>query len=200
MLRLVVLGSTRGTSLQPIIDAIAHGTLQATIVLVVSNKPDALILERARTHGIPAVYLDMKKNHGSEDERQKTREEYDRDIMTLLDQHHIDLILLIGYMRLLSSAFVQKWHKKIMNVHPSLLPKFPGGMDLDVHRAVLEAGEKETGCTVHWVDEGVDTGDIIVQKKCSVEPTDTPETLKAKVQALEGAALIEAIERISNSG
>ena len=83
-----------------------------------------------------------------------------------------------------------------MNVHPSLLPKFAGGMDLEVHRGVLATHEKETGCTIHWVDEGVDTGKIIVQKKCSVETTDTPETLKAKVQALEGEAFIEAIQRV----
>lgn len=194
MLRLAVLGSTKGTSLQPIIEAIERGELDARIELAISNQPDAYILERARQHGIRARYVDMMADRGLATERKKTRVEYDHEIMELLNQSRANLVLLIGYMRLLSPQFVSHWRQKIMNVHPSLLPKFAGEMDLDVHGDVLAAGEKETGCTIHWVDESKDTGEIIVQKKCSVEPHDTPESLKTKVQKLEGEAFIEAIK------
>ncbi|MBI5728611.1 MAG: phosphoribosylglycinamide formyltransferase [Candidatus Magasanikbacteria bacterium] len=180
-----VLGSTRGTCLESIIIAIETGNLNATIEIVVSNKVDAPILERARRHGIEAHFLDPVG---------QTREEFDAKITRLLQDKKVDLIILIGYMRLLSPSFVARWKNKIMNIHPSLLPAFAGGMDLNVHRAVLASGTKETGCTIHFVDEGVDTGKIIVQNKCSVMDSDTPETLKSRVQALEGAAFIEAIK------
>jgi len=104
------------------------------------------------------------------------------------------LILLIGYMRILSPTFTTKYKNKILNVHPSLLPKFAGGMDTNVHEEVLKAGEKETGCTIHLVDEGVDTGKIILQKSYQIKSADTPETLKQKVQKLEGEAFIEVIK------
>lgn len=186
---LAILGSTRGTSSQPIIDAIASGKLNATIELIISNKPDAFILERAKTHSILSKYISPDG---------KTREQFDAEVMELLDSHHVDLVLLIGYMRFLSRPFVERWRNKIMNVHPSLLPAFAGGMDLAVHQAVLDAGVTETGCTIHYVDEGADTGPIIIQKKCLVEPTDTAETLKAKVQKLEGEAFIEAIQKFQH--
>ena len=152
---------------------------------MISNKPDAYILERARRHGIEAHFLDPAG---------KTREAFDEAVMKTLDEKKIDLVLLIGYMRFLSPCFVARWRSHVMNVHPSLLPAFAGGMDMNVHQAVLDAGVTETGCTIHYVDEGADTGPIIVQKKCSVDPEDTVETLKAKVQTLEGEAFIEAIQ------
>lgn len=183
-IKLAILGSTRGTSLQPIIDAIAQGKLDASIEVVISNKSDAYILERVKNHNIPALFIESKG---------KTREQFDAEVMKILDEKKIDLVLLIGYMRFLSKPFVEKWWNKIMNVHPSLLPAFAGGMDLNVHQAVLDAGVKETGCTIHFVDEGADTGEIIIQKKCSVDPGETAETLKTKVQKLEGEAFIEAI-------
>jgi formyltetrahydrofolate-dependent phosphoribosylglycinamide formyltransferase len=176
-LKMAVLGSTRGTDMEAIIDAIEEGQLAATIDIVISNKPNAYILERAGNHKIPSVCL--------------LREE---DMLRTLQEKNIDLIILIGYMHILSPVFVGKWRNKIMNVHPSLLPAFAGGMDLDVHQAVLNSGIKETGCTIHFVDEGADTGPIIVQKKCSVDALDTPETLKVKVQQLEGEAFVEAIQ------
>lgn len=177
-LRLAVLGSTRGTDMQAIIDATHDGRLNASIDIVISNKPEAYILERARNHHIEAAIL--------------MREE---DMLAVLKEKSIDLVLLIGYMRLLSPAFVHAWRNKIMNVHPSLLPAFAGGMDLSVHQAVINSGVKETGCTIHFVDEGADTGPIIVQKKCSVEPHDTADTLKERVQKLEGEAFVEAIQK-----
>jgi phosphoribosylglycinamide formyltransferase-1 len=184
MIRLGVLGSTRGSSLQPVIDAIREKRLSASIEIIISNKSDALILERAKDAAIPFQFIDGKG---------WTREAFDQQVTTLLRYHRVDLIVLVGYMRILSAGFIRDWKNKIINVHPSLLPAFAGKMDLDVHRAVLEAHLKETGCTVHIVTEEVDAGPIVVQKKCNVLAGDTPETLKARVQAIEGEALIEAI-------
>lgn len=188
IVQLAVLGSTRGTDMQAIIDAIKNGDLNAKINVVISNKADAYILERAKNHDIEAVFIDPKG---------KNREQFDQEVIKILDSKNIDLILLIGYMRIISVPFVEKFRNIIYNVHPSLLPAFAGGMDTDVHTEVIKSGVKETGCTVHIVDEGVDTGPIIIQKKCSVEEGETPDTLKVKVQKLEGEALIEAIKNFT---
>jgi len=185
--RLAVLGSTRGTVMQAIIDASRERKINAEIVLVVSNKKNAFILERAKNANIHAEYVEPQH---------LTREEYDKKLSALLKKHHIDFILLIGYMRILSPFFVQEWRDKIVNVHPSLLPAFAGGMDKDVHQAVLDANVKETGCTVHYVTEEVDQGPILIQKKCHVLPDDDAEKLKARVQLLEGDALVEAIQKV----
>jgi len=190
MIRLGILGSTRGSSLLPIIDAIAAQQLDAQINVIISNKADALILQKAAQHQLPFQFINPA---------QLTREDYDRKVTSALQQHEVDYVILIGYLRILSAEFVSTWHNKVLNVHPSLLPDFAGGMDLDVHRAVLDAGVKETGCTVHIVTEEVDAGPIVVQKKCLVERDDTPESLKARVQALEGTALIEAVQLLSNN-
>lgn len=187
MLRLGILGSTRGTAMLPILAAIEEQRLSASVEVVISNKADALILSRAKSHGIETYHLEP---------RDLTREQYDEKVSALLRQKQVDLILLIGYMRILSNAFVTEWANKMVNIHPSLLPAFAGKMDLDVHRAVLQSGVKETGCTVHYVTADVDAGPILLQMKCVVLPTDTPEILKARVQALEGKALIEAINQL----
>lgn len=184
MISLAIMGSTRGTDMQAIIDAIQEKKLAAQIHLVVSNKENAYILERARHYNLKTVFVDPKGI---------TRESYDNRISRLMKDAKIDLIILIGYMRILSDDFVRDWQNKIINVHPSLLPAFAGGMDSHVHQQVLEAKVKETGCTVHIVTEKVDRGPIVVQKKCDVLQNDTVETLKKRVQALEGQALIEAI-------
>ena len=185
-LRIAVLGSTRGTDLQAVIDAIESGGLDAEVVCVISNRRKAYILERARKHGIEAIYISPKG---------LSREEYDRLVMKELEKRApIDLVLLIGYMRILSNEFVRRYRWRIMNIHPSLLPAFAGGMDLDVHRAVLDYGVKVTGCTLHFVDEGVDTGPIILQKPVKVDEDDTPETLKSKVQKAEQEIILEAIK------
>lgn len=185
MIRLGVLGSTRGTHLLTLLDAIKEKKLHASIEVVISNKNDALILERARQHNIPS--------YCESDEAQLTN---------LLQEYAIDLIVLIGYMRILKAPFVRQWENKIINIHPSLLPAFAGKMDLDVHRAVLAAGVPETGCSVHYVAEEVDAGPIILQKKCAVLVNDTVESLKTRVQAQEGLALVEAINSLTynNSG
>ena len=184
--RIAILGSTKGTASQPLIDGTKNGQLDASIDLVVSNKADAYILERATTHGLTTLILEKKKG--------ESREDYDRRLVEALSDHQIDLILLIGWMRILSPVFVNAYKGKILNVHPSLLPKFPGGMDMNVHEEVLAAGETESGCTIHYVDESVDGGEILIQKKCSISPDETAESLKAKVQKLEGEAFIEAVK------
>jgi len=185
MIRLGLLGSTRGTHLLTLADAIQHSRLAASIAVVISNKADALILKRAATLGLPAQFVDAQG---------LTREAYDQKISSLLSDYAVDLVVLMGYMRILSTEFVTTWKNKIINVHPSLLPAFAGKMDLDVHRAILAAHLKESGCTVHYVTQAIDAGPIIVQKKCPVLSNDTPESLKQRVQQLEGQALIEAIK------
>lgn len=184
-LKIAVLGSTRGSSMQPIIDAIEAGELNASIEIVVSNKADAGILERAKTHKIEAVALSSTG---------LSRPAFDAEVSKVLKAKNVDLVLLIGYMRILSSAFCNEWANKVLNVHPSLLPDFAGGMDLAVHQAVIDAKKTQSGCTIHFVTEDVDAGPIAVQLKCPVLPTDTAESLKARVQPLEGAAFLHAIK------
>ena len=183
--KLGVLGSTKGTDLQAIIDSIYKNKLDATVEVVISNSSNAYILERAGNHNIPNFFI----SHLS-----KTREQFDDEISALLKKYEVDLVLLIGFMRILSPTFCRKWEGRILNVHPSLLPKYAGGMDMNVHEEVIKNEEVETGCTIHFVTEDVDSGPILIQKKCLVEKIDTPETLKEKVQALEGEAFIEAIK------
>ena len=189
MIRLGVLGSTKGTDLQAILDAIHNDVLDAEVVVVVSNRKNSYILERAEKHNISNIFVTHKG---------KTRGEFDREITTALLQHNADLVLLVGFMRILSTEFCRKWQGRILNVHPSLLPKYAGGMDTNVHEEVLRNGDVETGCTIHFVTEEVDTGPILIQKKCAVDGEDTGESLKIKVQQLEGMAFIEAIEMIAN--
>lgn len=187
-MRLGILGSTRGTHLHTLVNAIQSGELHSSIELVISNKPDAIILQSANIYGLSGQFIDPTN---------LTREAYDEKISSLLHQYDIQLLVLAGYMRLLSTRFVKEWKDKIINVHPSLLPAFAGLMDLDVHRSVLAANQKTTGCTVHYVTEEVDAGPILVQKSCPVLSTDTPESLKARVQGLEAEALVAAIQLFS---
>lgn len=187
MSRLAILGSTRGTNLSALVEAVNKKELNASIELVISNKPDALILERAASFGLQALFVDPKG---------LSRETYDQHLSQLLKECRIDLVVLIGYMRILSPLFVADWSNKIINIHPSLLPAYAGLMNLEVHQAVLDGGEAETGCTVHFVTEEVDAGPIILQKHCPVQEDDNAERLKERVQQLEGAALVEAIQKI----
>lgn len=184
-IKLGVLGSTKGTDLQAVINAINRGELNASVEVVISNRKKAYILQRARDHGIDALFISHKN---------RSREEFDSEVSRELKKRGVQLVLLIGFMRILSAWFCQEWHHRVMNVHPSLLPAFAGGMDMNVHEEVLKAGVKETGCTIHFVTERVDAGPIVVQKMCPVENHDTSESLKEKVQNLEGKAFIEAIQ------
>lgn len=186
MIKLGVLGSMRGSSLQGVIDAIENKTLDARIELIISNRVDAPILERAKTHHIQSLFVNPKN---------LSREEYDQALSVLFKEHQVDLILLVGYMRILSKTFTHDWHHKILNVHPSLLPAFAGLMDTAVHQAVLDSGATETGCTIHRVTDVVDGGEILLQKRCRVETQDTAESLKQKVQALEQLAFVEVLKK-----
>ena len=180
-----VLASTKGTDLQAVIDAIEAKQLNVKISVVISNKEDAYILERAKKHNIEAVFIDSKG---------KEREEFDREVNSTLERYNVDLILLIGYMRILSPWFVNKWKNKIMNIHPSLLPAFAGGMDKEVHAKVLKSGVKETGCTLHFVAEAVDAGPIIMQKKVEIDKNETVDSLKEKVQKAEQEVIVKALK------
>ena len=192
VVKIGVLGSTRGSSLQPIMRAISAGELpNVTIGCVLSNKKDSGILDRAKLHGLPSAHVPCKKG--------TDRATYDAMLTQQLEAHGCELILLVGFMRILSPEFCAKWRNRALNVHPSLLPAFAGGMDLEVHQAVVDAKATESGCTVHMVEEEVDGGAIVVQKKCKVLPTDTAATLKARVQPLEGPALCEAIASVASS-
>jgi len=190
MIRLGVLGSTRGTDLGAILSAINNKKLVAEVSVVISNRENAYILTRAKNHNVPSFFISHKD---------KSREEFDRDVTTILKQYNVELVLLIGFMRILSAEFCQAWRDRVLNVHPSLLPKYAGGMDMNVHEEVLKNGDHETGCTIHFVTETVDDGPVLVQKRCPVETNETMATLKLKVQALEGGAFIEAIQLIQNN-
>ncbi|MDP6820992.1 MAG: phosphoribosylglycinamide formyltransferase [Candidatus Marinimicrobia bacterium] len=185
MIRLGVLGSTNGTDLQAILDAVSAGELDAAVAVVISNRTGAYILERAEINNVPAFFISRKG---------KKREEFDGEITAVLKEHGVDLVLLIGFMRILSPEFCRVWQDRILNVHPSLLPKYAGGMDINVHEEVLKNKDTETGCTIHFVNDVVDAGPILIQKKCNVDPDDTADSLKTKVQTLEGEAFIEAIK------
>ena len=187
MIRLGVLGSTNGTDLQAILDAVSAGKLDADVAVVISNRTGAYILERAEINNVSAFFISHKG---------KKREEFDGEITAVLKEHGVDLVLLIGFMRILSPEFCRVWQDRILNVHPSLLPKYAGGMDINVHEEVLKNKDTETGCTIHFVNEVVDAGPILIQKKCNVDPDDTADSLKTKVQTLEGEAFIEAIKLI----
>ncbi len=191
MINIGVLGSTKGTDLQAILDAIHSKKLNATVSTVISNRKNAYILDRAKNHSVPFYFISHKG---------KDRKDFDAEMTGVLKKHEVDLVLLIGFMRILSSSFCREWRDRILNVHPSLLPKYAGGMDTNVHEEVLKNKDKETGCTIHFVTDELDSGPILIQKKCAVEEGDTIETLKSKVQALEGEAFLEAIPLMANNG
>jgi len=189
--RLAVLGSTNGTDLVPVVGAERSGSLSASVNVVISNNESSGILKKARHYGIENYFICHKN---------KKRGVFDFEMSQILENKKIDLILLIGFMRILSPGFVDRWDGKIINVHPSLLPKYAGGMNNDVHESVLAAGDKETGCTIHLVTKEVDGGPILLQKSCPVFENDSVESLKERVQELEGKAFIEVINNWSNYG
>jgi len=186
-LRLGVLASGRGSNLQAIIDAIETGTLDARIVVVISNKREAPALDRARRHGITEIFLDPKPFSGRPD----TREAYDRALLDILQKYEAELVLLAGYMKIVTSVLVHAYPNRIMNIHPALLPAFPG---LDVQKKALEHGVKISGCTVHFVTEGVDEGPIIVQAAVPVLESDTAEALSARILEQEHRLYPRAVQ------
>jgi len=189
--RIAVLASTRGTDLQAIIDEIKTKKLRVELSVVLSDKKDCYALQRAKEQGFETAFIDPKG---------KTREAFDQEMMNILDEKHVDLIVLVGFMRILSTKFVQHYRHRILNVHPSLLPKY-GGKGFhggNVHEAVLASGDNVTGMTIHFVDEGCDTGPIVYKAEVEVEADDTALSLQDKVQALEKKWYPEVIRWIQH--
>ena len=184
LLNLAILGSGNGSLLPPVHNAIISGVLQANISMVISNKPQSGILQKAR---------DLNLIHFALPGKGLSRRKYDEKLHEQLNMYQTDLVLLLGFMRILSADFVNKWENKILNIHPSLLPKHAGLMDLAVHSSVIESKDKTSGCTVHYVTSQVDSGKTILQKSCEVTATDTALSLRRKVQALEKKAIVAAI-------
>lgn len=170
MTKLGVLCSGRGSDLQSIIDAIADGKLNAEIAIVLTDKPNVMALERAQKAGIKNLCIDRKQFNSKDD--------FEAALLNELKAAEVDLVVLAGFMRILSPSFVHEYKERIMNIHPSLLPSFPGA---HAHRDVLAYGVKVSGCTVHFVDEGTDSGPIIMQAAVEVRDDDTEETLAARV-------------------
>jgi formyltetrahydrofolate-dependent phosphoribosylglycinamide formyltransferase len=184
--RIAVLLSGRGSNFEAIAEAVKSGAIpDAEIVAVISDVPDAAGLERARRRGLPAFAVDRGEF--------ASRREYEAELLGILEEAKPDLICLAGYMRILSPEFVARFRGRILNIHPALLPKFRG---LHAQRQALEAGETESGCTVHFVDEGTDTGAVILQRKVPVLPGDTEESLSERILVEEHRAYPEAIARI----
>ena len=183
LLKLGVLISGNGSNLQSIIDHIEKGSLKAVIKIVISNNPDAYGITRAKKHGIPVVVL---KNGDF-----KNKEEFDLELIGILESKGVDLVILAGFMRIITPTLLKAFPQKIMNIHPALLPSFPG---IHGQKQALEYGVKISGCTVHFVDEGVDTGPIIMQKAVQVFDDDTEETLAARILTEEHRIYPQAIQ------
>ena len=186
-LRLGVLVSGRGSNLQAIIDAIEAKTLDATIALVVSNKKNAMALERAKKHGVKGLFLDPKSVAGELEPRRA----YDEKLLQVLKDHGVQLVLLAGYMKIVTTVLIEAYQWRMMNIHPSLLPSFPG---LHAQQQALDAGVKVSGCTVHFVTEGVDEGPIIVQSTVSVNENDSLDTLSARILEQEHQLYPRAVQ------
>ena len=194
MLRVAVLVSGGGTNLQAIIDAVEAGNITNTeIVGVISNNKNAYALERAKNHGIPGLCISPKDF--------ETREEFNHALLNKLNEMNVDLIVLAGFLVVIPEIMIKEYRNRIINIHPSLIPSFcgTGYYGLKVHEAALARGVKVVGATVHFVDEGTDTGPIILQKAVEVEDGDTPQILQRRVmEQAEWKILPQAINMIAN--
>ena len=194
MLKIGVMVSGGGTNLQAILDAIDNGQLKnVEVKVIISNNSGAYALERAKKHGIEAVYLSPKSF--------ESREEFNDALLEKVDEYSLDLIVLAGFLVAIPAAMIRKYPNKIINIHPSLIPSFcgVGYYGLKVHEAALSRGVKLTGATVHFVDEGMDSGPIILQKAVEVLPGDTPEILQRRVmEEAEWKILPQAIQMIAD--
>ena len=175
-LRLGVLGSGKGSNFRAIADAISRGELDAEVAVVISDNADAGILALAKERGFRAEYLAPGKF------RTKLEPDAETKLVALLREAQVDLVILAGYMRMIKAPLLEAFPRRIINIHPSLLPNFPG---LEAWTQAVAAGAKESGCTVHYVDAGMDTGEVIAQANVPVLPNDTPETLHARIQVEE---------------
>jgi phosphoribosylglycinamide formyltransferase-1 len=184
--RLAILLSGRGSNFQAIHEAVQSGVLDAQIVCVISNRPDAPGIQRAREYGYDAYTLDHKTF--------PNRAVHEDAVLRVLERAQPDYIALAGYMRLLGATFIERWRNRIVNIHPSLLPSFPG---IDAQAQAIAHGVKVSGCTVHFVDEHLDAGPILVQRTVAVHDDDTAETLSARILAEEHAAYVEALQALA---
>ena len=191
LLKLAILISGRGSNMKAILNAIKKQNIPIKPMVVISNKPTAMGLKIARKIGVQTEIIESKGFQGN-------RWEYDKKIMRILNKYGItpknSLICLAGFMRILSPEFIKKFKNRILNIHPSILPAFPG---LDAQRQAIESGVSHSGCTVHFVDEGVDTGPIIVQETVKIKNGDTEETLSKRILAKEHKAYPEAVRLIA---
>ena len=185
-----ILGSGNGSNFQAIIDAIDQGTLDARIGLVLSDNPSAFILRRAEKHGIPTGILDCREF------RSKFPEDVQAATALRLKEMGIELVCLAGFMRIVGKPLLDAYPDRILNIHPSLLPAYPG---LEAWRQALENGEKEAGCTVHFVDSGVDSGPIILQESVPILSDDTVEVLHARIQQIEHRLYPAAIRKVARA-
>lgn len=184
-MKIGILISGRGSNMSALIEAVKTGRIpNSEIAVVISDKPDAVGLQKAREKGVETIVIER---------RNRTRLEHDAEMIAELEKRAVELICLAGYMRLLSAEFIEAFRNKIVNIHPSLLPSFPG---LEAQRQAFEYGVKFSGCTVHFVDEGLDSGAIIAQKVVPVLDDDTPETLTARILEQEHRLYVEAVAKI----
>ena len=184
-MKIGILISGRGSNMVALVEAVASGEIpDSEVAAVISDKADAAGLEKARERGVEAVVIERKG---------RSREEHDAEIIAELQRRGVQLVCLAGYMRLLSSNFVRTFPNRILNIHPSLLPSFPG---LNVQQQAIDHGVKVSGCTVHFVDEHLDTGPIILQRVVEVKDDDTEETLSARILEQEHGAYVEAVRRV----
>ncbi len=189
-MNIAVFASHGGSDLQAIIDGCKKEQINATVTVIISNNINSMALQRAKNENIPHFHMSAKK-YGSE-------EALATELLNVLNQYHVDMIFLAGYMRLLHSSILEKYHNRIFNIHPALLPKYGGkGMyGMNVHSAVIKAGEKETGVTIHRVNAEYDSGEIVAQTKVAVMENDTPEVLAERVLEREHEFLVEVISDI----
>ncbi|HEY5653887.1 MAG TPA: phosphoribosylglycinamide formyltransferase [Pontiella sp.] len=188
MLKLAIFGSGSGSNCQAIIDAVEAGSLNAEIKCVLADKEDAFILERARKHHIPAIYFDCAPF------KTKLDGDAEQNVLQILKEHDVNFIALAGFMRIVKDGLLKAYEGRMINIHPSLLPSFPG---LDAGKQAFDYGVKYTGCTVHFVDAGVDTGAVINQKIISIEASDTLESMMEKLHKQEHIAYPEALQWIA---
>jgi len=185
-MRIGILISGRGSNMVALVDAVESGEIpDSEVAVVISDKADAAGLQKARERGVETVVIERKG---------RTREEHDAEILAELRKRDVELVCLAGYMRLLSCDFIRSFPDRIVNIHPSLLPAFPG---LDAQRQAIEHGVKISGCTVHFVDEGLDSGKIILQKAVEVRDHDTTESLSARILEQEHQAYVEALKLLA---
>ncbi len=186
LLRIGVLASGGGTNLQSLIDRCQDGSLKVEIAVVIANNPDAKALQRAESAGLPALCIDHRSF--------KSREEFDRAVISTLKDRGVELVVLAGFMRIITQDFIDAFPLRVINIHPALLPAFPG---LHVQQKAIDYGARFSGCTVHFVDGGVDTGPIIAQAVVPVQPDDTAETLAARILEQEHRIYPRAIQLIA---